>query len=765
MAHIKSRKHPVGRRLNSCSAAMALAFVALPGAVYAQQAPDSPSAASAETLPQITVQGETESYKADTSSSPKYTQPLVDTPQTITIIKKELTQEQGATTLTEALRNTPGVGTFSLGENGTTNTGDAVYMRGFDSSSSIFVDGVRDLGSISRDLFNIEQVEVSKGPNGADYGRTSPTGSINLVTKQANLKNAASTSITAGTDDYKRVTADVNRVIGDESAFRVNLMRDDSDVPGRDVAKNNRAGVAASLAFGLKSPTRTYLDVLHVEQRNIPDGGVPTIGLPGYTTPDPTRPYLANASPVDSSNFYGSSSDYDNVTADMVTAIVEHDFSPDVTLRNVTRYGRTSEDYRLTSFMANAANWLTPDPNDPSTWTIMRGVGRSGSSSTFKDQVNEIVSNQTNVNAKFGTGNVRHDLSTGLELTHETQTTAGLTNAGTLTAANLYDPNPDDPVGDGVHDGSSTHGQTNTIGVYAFDTIKVGPRWQYLAGARLDRYSTSYRSIPATGSTTAPTDLNLSDTLVNWKFAALYKPAENGSVYLSYATSMQPPGGSNFQLSTSTTGNGAQSNPSNPPEKAKTIELGTKWNLMDDRLGLTAALYRTDVRNDVIPDPTDAAVYITEGKKRVDGIELGLVGDITRNWNISAGYTIMNASVTNGPSTNADGSSDLAYTPKSAFTSWTTYRLPYGWTVGAGARFVGKLVRQNDNPTNGTPAFADSYWVYDAMATYKVNKNLDIQINGYNLTNKDYVASINKSGFRYIPGTPREFRITANIRF
>ena len=155
MAHIKSRKHAVVRR-SGCSAAVAMAFIALPGVVSAQE--------KADVLPEIEVHGVTESYKADTVSSPKFTQPLLNTTQTITVIKKEIVQQQGGTTLTEALRNTPGVGTFSLGENGNTATGDAIYMRGFDTSSSIFVDGVRDLGAVSRDMFNICLLYTSPSP-------------------------------------------------------------------------------------------------------------------------------------------------------------------------------------------------------------------------------------------------------------------------------------------------------------------------------------------------------------------------------------------------------------------------------------------------------------------------------------------------------------------------------------------------------------------------------------------------------------------------
>jgi catecholate siderophore receptor len=146
-------------------------------------------------------------------ASAKYTEKLVDTAQTLTVIKRELVEQQGAVTLTEALRNTPGVGAFFLGENGSTNTGDAIYMRGFDASGSIFVDGVRDVGSISRDTFNIEQIDVLKGPAGTDSGRSTPTGSINLVSKQALLENASNAALTLGSGQQRRATADLNRVL------------------------------------------------------------------------------------------------------------------------------------------------------------------------------------------------------------------------------------------------------------------------------------------------------------------------------------------------------------------------------------------------------------------------------------------------------------------------------------------------------------------------------------------------------------------------
>ena len=198
MSYIKRRKHAAPTTLALVAAGMALS----PLAAAAQDAVGGPAADDqTRTLGNVEVVGEApKRYTADRVASPKFTQPLVNTTQTIQVIGADLFNEQGATSLTEALRNSPGVGTFYAGENGNTTTGDTIYMRGFDSSSSIFVDGVRDLGSVSRDVFNLEQIEVAKGPAGTDNGRTAPTGAINLVSKQAFAADAASAMVSVGTD-------------------------------------------------------------------------------------------------------------------------------------------------------------------------------------------------------------------------------------------------------------------------------------------------------------------------------------------------------------------------------------------------------------------------------------------------------------------------------------------------------------------------------------------------------------------------------------
>jgi catecholate siderophore receptor len=561
MGYIKSRKHASLHSSPLAATLLTGLALATPLPSMAQTVAGPTADDQVTTLGKVEVRGKQgKAYTAGQVSSPKFTQPLLDTTQTINVIGSDLFNEQGATTLTEALRNSPGVGTFYAGENGNTSTGDAVFMRGFDSSGSIFVDGVRDLGSVSRDIFNIEQVEVAKGPAGTDYGRTAPTGAINLVTKQASLRDSSAGTVAWGSSGQRRATADWNQRIGNGAAFRLNLMAQDSGVPGRDLVERKRWGVAPSLAFGLGTATRVYLDLLHVDQDNVPDGGVPTIGLPGYSSPDPLRPQIGSAPRVDSSNFYGTTSDHDDIAADMATLVVEHDFSQDATLQNTTRWGRNRQDYLLTAFMASAdpARFMTPDLEDPATWTLARSLP------TFKDQRNTILTNQTNLRVHFESGNVQHDLSTGIELIREELETRGQAalNGSAWPAADLYAPDPNVTGLQWAHDGTRGDGRTDTAAIYIFDTVKLNPRWQFNGGMRVDRYTTDFSNLVVCGGRNTPAcdalpagsivtgiDDSVSDTLFSWKFGVLYKPADNGSIYANYAVAQQPPGGGSLELS------------------------------------------------------------------------------------------------------------------------------------------------------------------------------------------------------------------------
>jgi catecholate siderophore receptor len=301
------------------------------------------------------------------------------------------------------------------------------------------------------------------------------------------------------------------------------------------------------------------------------------------------------------------------------------------------------------------------------------------------------------------------------------------------------------------------------------------------AGVRLDHYSTDFSSVAACGGKSGPAcgslptgtpllsvDADKSGNLPNGQLGVVYKPVANGSIYANFATAEQPPGGDNLAFSASAN---SADNPLLNPQRARTTEVGTKWNLLDNQLLLTGALYSTTVTDLVAQDPV-TLLYYQVGRERVQGIELTAVGKLSANWAVSAGFTTMNTSVAGGAVGNGssasspanDGSNVLAYTPKQSFTSWTTYHLPFGLTIGGGARYSGEMQRGTDSAI-GTPDDAKAYWVFNGMASYPVNKHFDLQLNLYNIFNKSYVAAINKSGYRYIPGTPRSAMLTANFRF
>lgn len=778
MSYIKKRKYPAARGSSVPCAGLSLgaalmASLAVTSGVHAQDAQGVETTSRRQSqgttyahsvdLPGVTATSNTvNGYLKDTLDSLKFTQPVATTPKTIQVINDALIRDQQAHTLTEALQNTAGVGTFFMGENGDTTTGDSVYMRGFDASGSIFVDGIRDTGSISRDTFNTERVEVIKGPDGSEYGRTSLNGTINMVTKQARLVNGADMSISGGSHDQKRATMDINHVIDDTTAVRVNLLGQDSGVPGRDKARNKRWGIAPTIAFGLGTDTRLHLSYQHITQNNVPDGGASSIGLPGYTSPDPAHPEFDRSPRPRSSNFYGSSSDYDNVTSDMGTMRFVSEINDNLTFHDTARWGRTHQDYMISSFTAAYDESWNLD--DLSHWRMSRLVNT-------KDQSNTILTNQAGLVQKLGDDSFRQTLSYGLELTREKVSVTGI-DASDAPDINIYRPQFATDY-HAIKNGQNATGTTDTMAAYLFDTAEIGDAWQLNAGLRLDHYKARYKSLglcdarhppEACGSErghTLRTDINSSErkNLFTWQLGGLYKINEYGNIYAQYAVASQPPGTNGLVLSTKEK---YPDRPNYDPQEATTAEIGSKWQLLDERLLLTGALFRTNVDHQVEQDIDGQ--YVQTGKKRVQGVELTLVGKLTPHWDVNAGYTHMSAKVRKGAAEAQDGSDNLNYTPDNAFTGWTTYRFPFGLTIGGGARYIGTMTRDKKGVI-GTPDHISSYWVLDAMMKYRVNRHLDLQLNGYNLANKKYVASINKTGYRYTPGMPRTAMLSLDLKF
>ncbi len=716
-----------------------------------------------------------ETYKVNKSSSSKVTQDLIDTPQTVTVITKKVMDEQQATTLEEALRNTPGI-TLQLGENGNTNTKNNITMRGFDAQGSIYKDGIRDLANSTKDTFNTEAVEVTKGAVGADNGRGVSSGYINQVTKSATNKDEVAGTVGYSTAENARLTADLNKKINETTGVRLNVMKQEGEVAGRDEVEVDRTGIAASVGFGIGTATRTSINYERTLQKDIPDGGIPTIGLPTFYSEPLVRNSITPAK-VDTSNFYGSSNDFEDAQNDTFTVKFEQDISDKTTFKNTTRYAKSEQKMLLTAPALDTTVVTTGTSPSPQTsfssagtpyvvnpigsWTSTRGRHT-------KWQENEIFTNQSNFTTQTQTGSLLHNISTGIEITKENQLSKTMTGAGTMAASNIYNPELTNKVtGQNLSfTGARTDGETTTAGAYLFDSINIGEKFILTGGARLDRYDTSNNItiVDADNTNAIPNGTlvasNLEDEghLNSYKAGLVYKPLDNGSVYISRATTQLPPGGANFTLSATTTN---ANNPNMEPQKSITDEIGTKWDLLDNKLSLTTALYKTVVENETMTESDGSTSQ--NGEKEVKGIEIGAVGEITEKWNVMAGIAKMNTEYTNASSSNEGVS--LRFSPEHTATLWSTYKFTPVFNVGAGARYMGTQTVGITN--NSTPVISkiENYIVYDAMASYKFNKNLTYQLNVYNLTDEEYVANMNNSGQRYTPGASRSGLLTLAYKF
>ncbi len=749
--------HPFAKTLAFMPSLLVASSLSAQTAEPAPAAPASPAPDAVE-LPAVTVEGTSQ----PTVSSPKFTAPLVDTPQTVVVISREVFEQQGATTLRDVLRNTPGI-TFQAGEGGTAN-GDQMTIRGFDARTDIFVDGIRDTGTYTRDAFNLEQVEVIKGPAGSVTGRGSTGASINLISKTPKLETFRAGSAAIGTDDYYRATLDVNQAVPDSpvtgTAVRLNALWMDAGVPGRDEVENKTWAVAPSLALGLGTATRATVSFQHMEQDNVPDYGIPWVptisGDTGSVTPGIGNP--GEKPNVDQSNWYGlKDRDYEKVVSDSITLAVERDVTADTTVRNATRFSRTDRDSVITAPRFIITN---PDGSPASAPTgdgVVTPFIRRSDEKT-RDEVTDNLANNLNLTTSLDTGFITHSLSMGVEVARETAN--GIGRAPLVENDNptsVFNPDPNDPnLAPLSRDGSSTDATADSLGLYIFDTLKLSERWQLNGGLRWDYFSTDYTAIPATAVPPGPVvDETRIDRMLSWNAGAVFKPRPNGSIFIGYGNSFNP---SAEGLIISDGSGRTPANVNTAPEESRTAEIGTKWDFYNNRLSLSAALFRTDKVNARVPDPTDPTVSVLDGEQRVQGVELGASGFITREWTLFAGYVYMDSWIRQSSNPLEEGN-EIARTPQHSFNVWTTYTLPFGLTLGGGAQYMGEVTRTSTPPITTV----DSYLIYSAVASYDVTKNLTLRLNVNNITDEDYVDRV--GGGHFIPGATRSFILTAIYAF
>ncbi|MDR5651873.1 TonB-dependent receptor [Ruixingdingia sedimenti] len=651
-------------------------------------------------------------------SSSKLTAPLLDTPKTISIITQREIEERGATSVLEVLRTTPGV-TLGSGEGGTP-LGDRMFVRGFQAATDMMVDGVRNLGRTSQEAFAVESVEIAKGPGGAYSGRGSTGGSINLVSKQAHEgETFHHLSATAGNASHARLTYDGNYDLGNGLAARLNLMAQDSGVPGRDYLKDDRRGIAIALSKRFGEGSKLSFNVLHTKADTTPDLGVPFANANYVAThgtdfgtgtlADPFRPLES----MRAENFYGSVlRDHREVTNQSAQLKFEHEFSDNLRLESALTWIGSEQFYQVTRPTINAAGEVARD---------LRSGGKK----------NRGVAFTTALTGTFHTGTIQHDFAVGIELTRDKLSSASLTGGYTVPPTDLFNPDPLTPVtGAPVWGPFGLPTTTDTRALYVFDTMTFNPQWELNLGLRFDRYEVNtYGTVGGVPDT----PFGRTDNMVNYSLGLVYKPAPNGSIYLSFGTSSNPSGecatmagGADGAAACTLTANNANLE----PEKNRSIEIGTKWAVFDERLLLTAAVFHTEKTNQRALDPLGNVALI--GNSRAQGFELGAAGQINDRWGISAGYAFTDAKLVDGGFVGGvadpDNGNQLQFVARHSFSLWTTYDVTDRLTLGGGATFTGKRFLNAANT-----AILPSQWRVDAFAAYEINEKADLQLNVTNL--------------------------------
>ncbi|CAN7283615.1 TonB-dependent receptor [Brevundimonas sp. LjRoot202] len=736
--------------------ASSAAGMLMAGPALADPGPDA-DPQDATNLGTVTVTGDPARREPQ---SPEFVAPLVDTPRSVTIIPQQIIEQTAATSLQDILRTSPGI-TFGAGEGGQP-LADRPFIRGQSSGNNVFVDGVRDSGGQQREVFNLEQVEVIKGPDAVYSGRGSGGGSINLSSKAPRLTNFSRFGLGAGTDGYLRGTVDQNWGLGQTAGLRLNLMGAQGDVPGRDSVDYDKWGLGLSGAIGLGSATTATLSYYHLTSNQMPDYGIPLFTKIGVRTTD------SGVLDVPYDSFYGlEARDYLTNEVDSLTLELEHRINGSLSIRNVTRYAETLNDYVVT----NPGDGGRIDTGGVALiggeyWMKRATKSRWNPAATF--------ANVVDLYGSVDAGGLTHNFDAGVEFSREINRNASYsvaTSSGTVCPAPLtgfdctrvYAPNPSDPWTGTITRGTEIHANTNTLGLYAFDSIEFGERWLLNLGVRHDSYDVDGTVLPRGAA--VPTTEEGSWDFVNYQVGLVYKPTAHSSLYASWATSSTPPtvsGGD--QNGVGGEGSGNLSGELLDPEETESFEIGAKANLFNDRLAVSGAAFILKRENAQIQ--VSPGVFEQAGEAEVKGVELGVSGNITRQWQVFGGYTWMESELVSGAYNNVNVGDSLANTPEHSFSVFSTYRVTPKLSLGGGVYYVSDSFGGNQGGAGGgaNEVYAPAYTRVDLFASYDLTDRASLQLNVQNAGDEDYILRTNGVHHADVPPA-RQAILTLNLRY
>jgi|HubBroStandDraft_6_1064221.scaffolds.fasta_scaffold39451_2 catecholate siderophore receptor len=739
-------------------------------------------------------------YKVDhLQASGKFPEPLVNTPKTVTVLSKEVLEDENTTSLKRAVLNTAGV-TLGTGEGGNA-FGDRFFIRGFDARNDVFIDGVRDSGVTVRENFFTEQVEILRGPASSFAGRGTTGGAINIVTKQATTdKSFYNEDTTFGTDGTKRVTLDVNQVISPTLAIRAGGLFQDAGVAGRSYTTDDRGGGFAAVKWTPMDTVKITADYSHTDLHGLPDFGVPYY-RPG-STGSSTQQFTSNAGGpfpdfgVNRNTFYGfPNRDFFEVHQDIGTINTEVQVTPDLVLSDKIRASRSLLDYIGTI----PESPVTTNPN-PATWTL-------SANPQSRYQVTDVHDNQTEATYKFGLADWKNTATVGVEISRETSyidkfaglssETVGAPFSGSGSVIqNVFAPQYTfSPFPAPTLMGLPTNLAIDTKSVYLIDTANYHDLVILNGGIRYDDYAINLNGY-GTGAVAGQFGSQAAEFgMPNFNVGIVVKPAPYASVYAAYATASDPVG-SEFDGTSANYGglspvlNGG-SNQIFGPENSQAAEVGTKWELFNRHLLVTAALFQTTVENaresqnitaatatPACPFPAGTPAGTTVpcisagAAYRIRGIDLGVGGKVNEKWSLFGGLVLMQSEVTKSlvpppqPLLYASNVGlPLANVAHQSFSMLSKYQLDETWELGGQAVFRSKIFGGTLLAANqGTQL--PSYWRFDAFAEARIDKNWKVKLFVNNIFNKLYYDALYQSSTPFVLEAPgRTASLVISARF
>jgi catecholate siderophore receptor len=693
-----------------------LATAMTPAALADDAAPAGPTP-----LPHVTVTAEHESegYVVDRSrTATKTDTPLVDVPQSVSVVTRDLMRDQSMQSLADVARYVPGAG-MAQGE----GNRDTIILRGNHSTSDFFLDGARDDVEYYRDLYNLDRVEVLKGPNAMIFGRGGAGGVVNRVTRQANWEPVREVTLQGGSWDALRGTFDFGDAVTDRFAARVTGVYEDSE-SYRDGFTLERKGINPTFAFAIGEATVLRLAYEYYDYDRVADRGIPSLNA--ATAVD--RPFRS-----DPSTFFGDPDlSPTHATVNQGSVVIDHDFNDTVHLRNRTLYADYDKFYQ---------NVYAGGPVDPGTNLVPLAAYNN-------EQLRENFFNQTDLTFSFATGSVSHDFLAGIELgeqvTDNFRQTGFFNGTDLLFPVDAGDPNVSVPVtfAQSATD-SDNHGRATIAAVYVQDQIRLSQQWLAVLGLRYDSFDIDFTN-NRTGE-----NIQTEDDLLSPRGGLIYKPVEDLSLYASYSMTYVPRAGAQLASLLVTTA-------AFDPEEFENVEVGAKWDV-NPALALSAAVFQLDRKNVIIPDPsnpTDPAASLLVDGQRTEGVELGVSGQLTDSWSIQGGYAWQDGHLTENL-----GGTELAQLPEHVVSLWNRYDLTPAWGVGLGIIHQTEMYASADNLV-ALPEFTR----VDAGVFYAPSERLRMQLNVENLFDEDYYPNAHNNN-NITPGSPLAVRVGVTASF